>query len=307
MRPQRRLRAGAAQDGRPTGGRSVGSGVEEVAGEPLEQVRLVRRRCRDGGTAPAPASRPASPRARRPRVAMLVDEVEHRLARRATTVQKDDAHGRAGRDPHAAAQAKIGSSTVPAVLDSGRPSIDRDRRTGMLRPRPEEARAVGLELAASPTVSPSTTARWAAQISRLVGDAPAPRRQQGAERPARYSVCDEQLREGRVRDVGGLAAPARARRRRSPRSRASRRPSSRSRRGGPRRRPRPRRRTSSVVVSVPSSPRELGAVLVERDVVGVGLGAARLVAGRPDLAAVARRAGRCSVPQSSQVGPRASA
>ena len=105
-----------------------------------------------------------------------------------------------GRDPHAAAQAKIGSSTVPTVFDSGRPSMHRDRGPDAAAAA-EKARAVGFELALcrrprrrrrrdAPPRPPARPASAAAA-------SPAWRR-----RSATILGLHEQLGEGRMRDVG---------------------------------------------------------------------------------------------------------
>ena len=111
-------------------------------------------------------------------------------------------HDRAGRDPHAAAQGEDriehGADRVrerPAVDHRDRPfgRCGRGRGTGPCRSPPR----------AFPRRSPSTTARCAAQISWLARRAPSPRRQDGADVGEIFGL-DEQLRKGRMRDVGGL-------------------------------------------------------------------------------------------------------
>ena len=112
---------------------------------------------------------------------------------------------------------KIGSSTVPTVFESGRPLLMAiGERTPLPRPR---KRARSVSNCRSPTASPSTTARCAAQISgssgdRVFGASPAARR-------ARHEFrLDEQLGKCRMRRIVGSRAPRRPRNRKSARSRA---------------------------------------------------------------------------------------
>ena len=138
-----RRRAGCASDGAP----EAAIGVDQRRGEPLEVGGLARPRRRGGAAAPAPASTRASSRGRTrcgrdggrsgpsapPRVAR--DDRPER-----------DARDLAGRDSSTRQRsAKTGSSTVPTVFDSGRPSLIamRGRQRAAAA---EEARAVGLVL-----------------------------------------------------------------------------------------------------------------------------------------------------------------
>ena len=96
---------------------------------------------------------------------------------------------------------KIGSSTVPTVLESGRPSIT-EIGVRMLAPAPEEARPVGLELHVARRVSPSHDGEVRRPDLGLAGRAPPPRRQQRADVGDELRL-HEQLGEGRVGRVGG--------------------------------------------------------------------------------------------------------
>ena len=141
VRPQRRCVRRAAANrvrGRPQRRhRRRGCGRRAA-----ETGSLRRRRCRGDAAAPAPVSRPGSPRARR---RWRRDACRPgRAPRRATPRPRPEGRRtrRARRDAHAAAQAKIGSSTVPAVFERGRPS---STATGsrISRPRPRKrARSV---------------------------------------------------------------------------------------------------------------------------------------------------------------------
>ena len=159
-------------------------------------------RCRGGEAAPAPGSRPAWPpaRTRWRRDACRPGRAPPR-GMSATTVQKAMRTIAPGATRTRRRRAKIGSSTVPTVLESGRPSITAIGRR-MPWPRPRK-RARSVSTSGLPTASPSTTARCAAQISGSAGDAPPPRRQDGAL-VGEILGRDEQLQEGRMRDVVGL-------------------------------------------------------------------------------------------------------
>ena len=285
-------------------GRSVGSGIQQVAGEALEQAGLARidaemvqlhlrlgpgqrGRALEGGG-----------------VAMLVDQVEHRLRamlrppsrrRCARSRRVRPARGGAGRRPDRA-------RCRPCWTAGGRRSPRSAGRTSWPRPR---NRARSVSTSGLPTASPSTIARCAAQISGSRRRAPPPRRQDGAQL-GEILGRDEQLREGRMRDVVGL--------RRQHQFGI----------GGHVDLARPvagigdrdaadlgvvfgrdehlqRGRQRAV------APGELGAILVEDDVIGVGFDAAGLEAGRPDLAAARRRAGRRRSPSRRRWRPRATA
>ena len=74
---------------------------------------------------------------------------------------------------------RTGSSTEPAVFESGRPSIiETGLRISWPRPR---NRARSVSNCESPTVSPSTTTTCAAQTARLLIGLPAARRKQRAD------------------------------------------------------------------------------------------------------------------------------
>ncbi len=221
-------------------------------------------------------------------VAMLVDEVEHRLAGSCDHRPEGDAHDRAGRDPHAAAQ---GEDRIEHGADRvrQRPAVDhRDRRSDAVAAA-EEAGPVGLDLRLSHglAIDDGQMRRPDFRLARRRAAAASP-----GWRPtsARYSVSTNSFDEGRMRDVVGL--------RRQHQLGI----------GGDVDLARPaagigdrdaadlgivlgrdehlqRGRERSVAA------REFGAILVEDDVIGVGLDAARLEARRPHVAAadVARK------------------
>ena len=182
-------------------GRNVGSGVDQVSRETLEQRGFARI---DAEVAELHLRLgPGSVAARSKAVVSRCLSMRSSSASRedATTVQKAMRTIAPGAIRTRRRRAKTGSSTVPTVFESGRPSITAiGVRT--LQPRPRN-RALSVSTSGLPTVSPSTTARCAAQISGSVGDAPPPRRQNGADVGQIFGL-DEQLGKGRMRDVGGL-------------------------------------------------------------------------------------------------------
>ena len=170
-------------------------------------------------------------------------------------------------------RAKTGSSTVPTVFESGRPSITAIAvRT--LRAAAEETGPVGLDLGLSHGAT-IDDGEMCGPDFRLARRAPSPRRQDGADVGPIFGL-DEQLGKGRMRDVGSLGRQHELGVGRDvdlPRAAAGVRDRDATDLGivfgrdehlhG--------RRERSVAA------RELGAILVESDIVVVGLGAARLI------------------------------
>ena len=234
-----------------------GVGIEDPVGEALEEVRLVGRRCRGDGAAPAPGSRPGSRPARTwPARGTCRRGRAPRHATRRRPSRRSRARWRPGRSETRQRRLKIGSSTAPTVFDSGRPSITEigrpDRTTTA-----EEAGSIGFVLdqaAAHPLRRPRRARpRSALRRSTSVDAWPAARRVSGRTRSARRgsekagwamsAAC------GGERDLGvrGQFDLARA---------VTRGWSARP--GGSRRRAPPRRRSSRVVVIDPSR-REISA------------------------------------------------
>ncbi len=125
------------------------------------------------------------------------------LAReRATSVQNGDAHRPPAGDAHAAAEAKTGSSTVPTVFDSGRPSITAIGARTIVRPRPRNrARSVsncGVADGSRPRPRPGAPP----QISGSSGRASARRVASSAPNSGDVLGLHEQLGERRVRGIG---------------------------------------------------------------------------------------------------------
>ncbi len=208
------------------------------------------------------------------RVAVLVGEVERRLARR----RHQGGEGDAGRARPAARRTvrrrlKIGSSTAPAVFDSG-PAVEHRRRVRTPRPRPRKrARSVsycGARRRCSPVDrrrrGPPTAGGSSGERGRRVASS--------APEPGHALGLDEQVGEGRVGEVGGrrgehdlgvggqldLAASA------SPWLVSETRRTSASSSG--------ETTTSSGVAIVAVAADDLGPVLGEGDLVAVGLDAA---------------------------------
>ncbi len=200
-------------------------------------------RCRGGGAGPGPASTPGSPpartsptrgtcrRGRGPRSrdsATTVEKIAWAVAPGASVTRQPEAEDRI--------QHRADRVRQRAPVD------DRDRRAD--RPAAaEEAGAVRFVLDDARRSAPSTAATCAAQI----GGSSAERGRRVASRApisGTNSVCDEQVLEGRVGDVGGLRREhdLGVRRQLDLAGRASRGWS--ATRGGSRRRARPRRRWS---------------------------------------------------------------
>ena len=184
-------------------------GVEDPVGEALEEVRLVRRRCRGGGAGPGPASRRGSRPARTwPESRYLSARSSTSSRDSATTVAKIAWAVAPGASRTRRRRLKIGSSTAPTVFESGRPSMtETGDRTD--RPAAEEAGAVGLVLDDAAGVAP--------RPPRRAPPRPAARRAERGRRVASSAPSlgdelglDEQVLEGRVGDVGRLRRERRA-------------------------------------------------------------------------------------------------
>ena len=258
--------------------------VEDAAGQALEEMRLVGRdaevvqlhlRLRPGQRGRAVERR---------RIAVLLREVEGR--RRATARRASRRRRAPSRRPAPRTRRRrltIGSSTAPVVPDSGRPSIT---AAGVRIPRPRpRKRARSVSHCRPPTVSPSTTTTWASQTGGLAastaaGGSPAACRARARTRSARTGW---RTPGGPASAAGGASTISAydvtsISRVRGPRFVSETRRTSASSSGDT--------ITSSVVPDRPVAPNDLRPVLGERDLVAVRRAAARLVAGRPALAAV---------------------
>ena len=161
------------------------------------------------------------------RVAVLVGQRRApRRATAATSVEKTTRAVAPGASRTRRRRLKIGSSTVPAVFESGRPSIT-DIGVRMPRPRPRK-RARSVSYCAPPPVSPSTTTTCAAQTGGSLGRARPARREQRADVGHELGLRRTGWRRPDARRRRP-AARARSRRRRSARSRAARVPEVRER------------------------------------------------------------------------------
>ena len=280
-RPEPRLRSGATQDrlGRRTQGRV---GVDHVTGQTLEQAGLAGR---DAEVMQLHLRlRPGEGRGARKscRVAMPVDNVEQGFARRGRHRPEGNARHGARRDPHAAAQ---GENRVEHGADRvGQFSsvAHGDRRPNAL-PASQKARAVGLDFGLADGFS-IDDGELADPDFRLARIAAAPCGDKRADFAQKFRL-DKKLGKSRVGDIrrlwgehkfgiGGDFDFANAR-------------------AGVRHRDAPHfgvvlggnhdiqsRRQHSVLA------RELGAILVEGDMIIVGFATARLKARGPDLVAV---------------------
>ena len=212
MRPKVRLAAAAARDrfGRGTQHRG---GVDQVAGQALVQAGLRPARCQGGAAAPGPGSRraPRRDRTRRCRGACPPGRGPPRGSPRPWSRSRC-ARWRPAAIRRRRRRAKIGSSTVPVVPDSGRPSTAAAGARGCRR-RGRGTAARSVSNSRLPTVSPSTTARCAAQTCGSVGRTPPPGRQDGAQcRPGARSRRTAWRRPGGRRPPPAAPAPARRRR-----------------------------------------------------------------------------------------------
>ena len=284
-RPQRRVR------------------VEDPVGQALEEVRLVGVDPEvmelDLGLRPGQGRGPLEGG----RLAVLVGEVEHLLARLGDDRGEDRVDGRAGREADPAAEAE---DRVEHRADGvrQRTSVDhRDRRADRAAAA-EEAGSVGLVLddrrRPAPRRPRRAPPRSAARRSTAAGASPAARRCS-----ATNSVCTNRFwkagwatsaacgaRTISAYDVSSISRALRAEvGQRDPADLGVVLGRDDDRQAG---------RDRAV------APGELGVVLGVGDLVAVGLGAARLVAGRPDRAACACRAGRGSCPTGRGSRPRAS-
>ena len=193
-------------------GRSRRIGVEHVARETLKQARLVGI---DAEMAQLHLRLGPRQRGRALEGSWRRDACRRGPAHRRGTMRRPSRRRCAPSRPAATRtrrrSAKTGSRTVPTVLESGRPSITAIGARAS-RPRPRK-RARSVSISGSPTVSPSTTARCAAQISGSAGRPAAPRRQDGADLGVDIRFARRAWRRpGAPRRR--RAAPARARRRR---------------------------------------------------------------------------------------------
>ena len=147
-----------------------------------------RTRCRGDGAAPGPASTPGSSLARRwlARGTCPRDRGPPRVMQRRRSKRSRARWRRAARLTRSR-KLKIGSSTAPTVLDSGRPSIDGDRRPNRVVAA-EEAGPIRLELDEPPPISSSTAATCAAQIGCVEAGSWSTSRQQRAD-AGTNSVC----------------------------------------------------------------------------------------------------------------------
>ena len=283
VRPQAGLPELVRRDGRGAGAQRA-VGAEHARRQPLEQHARRRPRCRDGAV-PLCACVKASANVR----AAALGSRYFRAS--ASAVSRSDAMPVAKREPHRCAPADsrmrwrrltIGSSTMPVVPDSARPSSAtgsvgrRGRGRGSARDRfpIRPAPAAGPRGSGRGTPTPPASAA----IAR-----PAMAEQRGAV--GQVFGFDEQLAERRVRQVGGRRRQhdlgvagdvdlADARARGCARSA-----------GAPRRRLRSRRRCRA---ASRSRRRGGGRSRVRRekvDEVVVRLAPRRLIGGRPDLAA----------------------
>ena len=197
---------------------------------------------------------------------------------------------------------KTGSRTVPAVFESGRrSSIAIGSR--MVRPRPRK-RARSVSYCTVPTISPCTVITCAAQTgaSRSRGRRPA----SSASSAGDELRLDEEVREGRMRRVGGRGREDDlrvgrhldlARARSAVRERHLAHLGVVLRRDGD-----PEARRDRAVAAV-----DLHAVFRVDGLVGVGLDSGRLVSRRPDPAGQRRRRERRRFPTDRGSCPRASA
>ena len=146
----RRRRTQATDRSRGSGSRGAGRGAPR------------RLRSRGDGAGPGPASTPGSRPARSRRLAVLVGEVEHLLARSRHDRGEDRVRRRARGERHAAPQAEDRIQHRADRVRQWTAVDDRDRRPD--RPAAaEETGAVGLVLD-DPAGCPSTAATCAAQI-----------------------------------------------------------------------------------------------------------------------------------------------
>ena len=202
----------------------------------------------------------------------------------ATTVQKAMCTIAPGAIRTRRRRAKTASSTVPTVFESGRPSITAIARSDAAAAA-EEPSPVGFHLRLSHGAAIDDGEVRGPDFG-LARRSPSPRRQNGADVGQIFGF-DEQLGKGWMRDVGslgrqhelGIGGDVDL-----PHAAAGVRDRDATDLGIVFRRDEHlhRRRERSVAA------RELGAILIESDIVVVGLDAARLKSGRPYVAAVGR-------------------
>ena len=182
-------------------GRSRRRGVNHVPGEPLKQARFAGGDRRDDAIAPAPASRPASRRARR-----RSRRDACRRYRAAPRGWRDDrperhANGRARRNANTPADREDRIEHSPDGVRE-RPAVDNGDRRADAVAATEEPRPVGLKFRRAHGLAVDD-GQMRGPDFRLGRRSPAPRRQNGADIGEIFGF-DEQLREGRMRDVGAL-------------------------------------------------------------------------------------------------------
>ena len=121
-------------------------GVNQMAGEALEQRRLPRDRPPGGGAAPAPASRRASPRVESGRDLVLVGRSRACSASAETSVEKATCTVFPGRDAHAAASgSRPDRAPRPRCSRGSLPSVSASADRARC-PRPRNCALVGLPL-----------------------------------------------------------------------------------------------------------------------------------------------------------------
>ncbi len=182
-------------------GRRAGSGIEDVIGEPLEEMRVVGRDAQmmklHLRLGPGQHRRALE----RHRVVMLVGKVEQGLACRRGHRPEREPRGAAARDSHPPAQAEDriehGPDSVgqrPAVPDSGRCTV------GMSAA--QKAGAIGFELYVARGFAFDDDEMRRPDL-RIAVRAPPPRREDRAEAGHELGF-DEQFGEGGMSDIVGL-------------------------------------------------------------------------------------------------------
>ena len=296
---QSAVRPGRVAPQRVAGGPKRGVGVEDPAGEILEQVRLVRANPEmvqlDLRLRPRQRDRALEGR----RVAILVGQRHGGVARRGDERGEDQAGALSRRETDAPSEAEDRIEHRARGVREG-PAVDhRHRACGCRDPGRGSARGPS-RTASPPPDSPSTTTTWAAQIAGSVA------RPATAGRQERLEIGDRipsGRRGWRTPDARRRrpAAPARARRRRSARSLASAPPrfviETPAHLGVVLRRDQHLERgRDGAVASI-----ELGAVLGEGHAIGVRLDAGGLIPRRPHRPAADVPQEDDSVPQWSRV------
>ena len=177
-------------------------GIQQVPGDPLEQACFARVDAEMMELHLRPGPRQRGGPFERGAVAMLVDDVKHRLAAFGNHGPEGDAYGRARCDTHAAAQ---GENRVEYGADRVRqgPAVrNRDRPMDAVA-APEETGPVGLHLRLSHSLAVHDRQMRGPDFLFARRAAP-PRCQEMAPGHRIVFGGHEQLREGRVCDVVGL-------------------------------------------------------------------------------------------------------